>query len=66
MGETRRVRAALKAGGAGQEPLKAAFVQGLDVRTFQMREPSLHDAFIGLTGTDPEQAQVPQDGEAAR
>ena len=66
LGETRRIRATLKAGGAGQEALKAAFVQGLDVRTFQMREPSLHDAFIGLTGTDPEQAQVRQDEEAAR
>lgn len=56
-GETRRIRATLKAGGAGHETLRAAFVQGLDVRTFQMREPSLHDAFIGLTGQDPEQDQ---------
>ena len=66
LGETRRIRATLKVGGAGQEALKTAFIQGLDVRTFQMREPSLHDAFIGLTGTDPEQAQVRQDEEAAR
>lgn len=66
LGDTRRIRASLAAGGAGQEALKAAFIQGLDVRTFLMREPSLHDAFIGLTGTDPEQAQIRQDEDAAR
>lgn len=48
-----RFRAALRPGATGQEALKAAFAQGLDVQRFQMREPSLHDAFIGLTGDDP-------------
>ena len=66
LGETRRIRATMAAGGAGQEALKAAFVQGLDVRTFQMREPSLHDAFIGLTGADPDQDQGHRTEEAAR
>jgi len=66
LGETRRIRATMAAGGAGQEALKAAVVQGLDVRTFQMREPSLHDAFIGLTGADPDQDQGHRTEEAAR
>jgi ABC-2 type transport system ATP-binding protein len=60
-----RIRAALKPGASGHDALKAAFVQGLDVRTFQMREPTLHDAFIGLTGADPDQVEA-RDGEAAR
>lgn len=58
-----RLRAALRPGASGHEALKAAFVQGLDIRTFQMREPSLHDAFIGLTGADPDESQV-REGEA--
>lgn len=33
--------------------LKAAFLKGLDVRRFEAREPSLHDAFIVLTGQNP-------------
>ena len=64
-----RVRAALKPGASGQEALKAAFLQGLDIRTFQMREPSLHDAFISLTGADPDQEERradPANAEAAR
>ena len=65
-GDTRRIRATMAAGGAGQEALKAAFIQGLDVRTFQMREPTLHDAFIGLTGADPGQDQGRLSEEAAR
>lgn len=43
-------RAALAPGAAPQEALKAAFARGLDVRRFEMKEPSLHDAFIVLTG----------------
>lgn len=41
---------ALKPGASGQEALKAAFAQGLDIQRFELREPSLHDAFIVLTG----------------
>lgn len=52
--EGERVRAALRPGASAHEALKAAFLKGLDIRTFQMREPSLHDAFIGLTGADPD------------
>ncbi len=63
--EGERLRAALKPGALGHEALKAAFLQGLDVHTFQMREPSLHDAFIGLTGADPDQTET-RDGETAR
>lgn len=57
---TRVLKAALTpgAGGAGgQAALKAAFLGGLDVRRFELREPTLHDAFIGLTGDNPDQDQ---------
>lgn len=43
-------RAALARGAEPQAALKAAFARGLDVRRFEMKEPSLHDAFIVLTG----------------
>ena len=33
-----------------QAALKAAFTKGLDLRRFDLREPTLHDAFIVLTG----------------
>lgn len=36
--------------GAGHEALKAAFARDLALRRFELREPSLHDAFIVLTG----------------
>jgi len=42
--------AALGKGASGQEALKAAFAQGLDIVRFELREPTLHDAFITLTG----------------
>ena len=45
-----RVTAALVSGSHGQEALKAAFAQGIDITRFEMREPSLHEAFIVLTG----------------
>jgi ABC-2 type transport system ATP-binding protein len=45
-----RVTAALEPGANGQAALKAAFAQGLDIIRFELREPSLHDAFIVLTG----------------
>ena len=56
-GETRRLKAALASGAGGQDTLKAAFLTGLDVRGFALKEPTLHDAFIGLTGDHPDQAQ---------
>jgi ABC-2 type transport system ATP-binding protein len=42
--------ASLKPGAAAYDTLRAAFAQGLDLSRFEMREPSLHDAFIVLTG----------------
>ncbi|MFN4091602.1 MAG: ABC transporter ATP-binding protein [Brevundimonas sp.] len=64
----RVLKAALDAKAGGQESLKAAFLTGLDVRRFQLREPSLHDAFIDLTGDHPDQDQSvkPTGAEAAR
>jgi len=35
---------------AGQDALKAAFARDLALRRFELKEPSLHDAFIVLTG----------------
>ncbi len=54
---SRAIRAAIAKGAPGQEALRAAFMQGLDVRRFQLREPTLHDAFIGLTGDNPNDDQ---------
>ena len=67
-GGLRVLKAALGQGGQGQEALKAAFLGGLDVRRFELREPSLHDAFISLTGDHPDidQTVKPQGAEAAR
>ncbi|ESQ88139.1 ABC transporter ATP-binding protein [Asticcacaulis sp. AC460] len=42
----------LEAGRSAHEALKAAFLKNLDVRRFEAREPSLHDAFIVLTGAE--------------
>ena len=56
-GEARVLRAALRRGQGGQAALKAAFIGGLDVRRFEMREPTLHDAFIHLTGDRPDEDQ---------
>ena len=64
-GETRRLKAGLASGAGGQEALKAAFLGGLDVRGFALKEPTLHDAFIGLTGDNPDQPQA-ESPEAAR
>jgi len=57
------LRAQLDAGARGQETLKAAFLGGLDVRSFELREPTLHDAFIHLTGVDPNQDQTVKPAE---
>ena len=46
-------RCALVKGHTANDALKAAFLKGLDVRRFEAREPSLHEAFIVLTGGDP-------------
>lgn len=64
----RVLKAALGPGGRGQDALKAAFLGGLDVRRFNLREPTLHDAFIDLTGDNPDQDQSvkPAGPEAAR
>ena len=63
----RVLKAALGQGGRGQEALKAAFLGGLDVRRFELREPTLHDAFISLTGDNPDIDQSVKTGaEVAR
>ncbi|MNL26918.1 Daunorubicin/doxorubicin resistance ATP-binding protein DrrA [compost metagenome] len=66
----RTLRAGLAQGAGGQEALKSAFLTGLDVRRFQIKEPTLHDAFIALTGDHPDEDQsVSRDAlkaEAAR
>jgi ABC-2 type transport system ATP-binding protein len=65
-GEVLVLRAGLSRGRNGQDALKAAFVGGLDVRRFEMREPTLHDAFIALTGDRPDEDQsVRATGEEA-
>jgi len=53
----RTLKASLAPGAGGQEALKAAFLTGIDVRRFALKEPTLHDAFIGLTGDHPDQDQ---------
>ena len=45
-----RITATLTPGAEAQGALKAAFTRGLDLRRFDLREPTLHDAFIVLTG----------------
>jgi len=54
----RVLRAGLTQGAGGQEALKSAFLTGLDVRRFQIKEPTLHDAFIALTGDHPDEDQT--------
>ena len=44
--------AVLSPGAPVQEALRAVFAQGLDVARFEMKEPTLHDAFIVLTGQE--------------
>ncbi|MEY4248623.1 MAG: hypothetical protein RJA87_256 [Pseudomonadota bacterium] len=45
-----QLSATLLPGANGQDALRTAFSQGLDLRRFELKEPSLHDAFIALTG----------------
>ena len=49
-GASPRWRADLAPGARGQEVLRAAFAARLDVAGFEIKEPSLHDAVIVLTG----------------
>lgn len=67
-GGVRVLRAALQPGAEGQAALKAAFLGGLDVRRFELRQPTLHDAFIHLTGDRPDvdQSVKTQGAEAAQ
>jgi ABC-2 type transport system ATP-binding protein len=64
----RVLKAAMAQGAQGQDALKAAFIGGLDVRRFELREPTLHDAFIDLTGVRPDvdQSVKSTGAEAAR
>jgi ABC-2 type transport system ATP-binding protein len=43
---------------AAKSALQAAFTRGLDVKRFETREPSLHEAFIVLTGGQMEAAHA--------
>ncbi len=45
-----RLTARLAAGVQVQAPLQAAFARGWEVTRFELKEPSLHDAFIRLAG----------------
>jgi ABC-2 type transport system ATP-binding protein len=69
-GGVRVLKGALASGAGGQEALKTAFVSGLDVRRFELKEPTLHDAFIDLTGDHPDEdqsvARPTTNAEAAR
>jgi ABC-2 type transport system ATP-binding protein len=56
-GGVRVLKGALASGAGGQDALKTAFISGLDVRRFELKEPTLHDAFIDLTGDHPDQDQ---------
>jgi len=47
-------RCRLGSGGNAHDALKAAFLKNLDIRRFEAREPSLHEAFIVLTGATAE------------
>ena len=57
LGGVRVLKGALASGAGGQDALKTAFISGLDVRRFELKEPTLHDAFIDLTGDHPDQDQ---------
>jgi ABC-2 type transport system ATP-binding protein len=45
-----RLTAVIAPGAPVQDLLRAVFAQGVEVTRFEMKEPSLHDAFIVLTG----------------
>ena len=56
-GEVLSIKARLAPDADVQQTLRTAFMSNLDVRRFQLREPSLHDAFIALTGANPDDDQ---------
>ena len=64
-GELRNIRVRLAANADVQQTLRTAFMSNLDLRRFQLKEPSLHDAFIALTGTNPDDDQRQQSVEGA-
>jgi ABC-2 type transport system ATP-binding protein len=45
-----QVAASLASGAPAQETIRHAFARGIDISRFEVREPTLHDAFIVLTG----------------
>jgi len=47
-----RLSARLGAGAQVQAPLQAAFARGWEISRFELKEPTLHDAFIRLAGGD--------------
>ncbi|WP_297801746.1 ATP-binding cassette domain-containing protein [uncultured Brevundimonas sp.] len=65
VGDVLTLKAGLNPTVEAQETLRAAFMSHLDVRRFQLREPSLHDAFISLTGTNPDDDQRQTVADAA-
>ena len=64
-GELRNIRVRLAANADVQQTLRTAFMSNLDLRRFQLKEPSLHDAFIALTGDNPDDDQRQQGLEGA-
>ena len=57
-GGAQRHVCALNESASGQEALKRAFAQDLDIQRFELREPSLHDAYIVLTGEQLDQPEM--------
>ena len=51
-GAVARLSARLAKGTPVQAPLQAAFAQGWEISRFELKEPTLHDAFIRLAGGD--------------
>ena len=49
-GEGTAYRLEIESGQTANQALKTAFLNGLDIVRFEAREPSLHEAFIVLTG----------------
>ena len=50
-----RITATLGREAQAKDALQAAFAGGLDIRRFEVKEPTLHDAFIVLTGGEVSQ-----------
>ncbi|WP_242913932.1 ABC transporter ATP-binding protein [Brevundimonas pishanensis] len=56
-GDVFSIKARLAPDAEVQQTLRTAFMSNMDVRSFALREPSLHDAFIALTGANPDDDQ---------